>query len=416
MSVAAMALLVALVGCSSTTGQFIDLSVGHNHNCALREDGTAVCWGEGYFQGSSTTPQGKFISITSGADHACALRESGSVVCWLIRDEGQEDVVTAVSGDPARHHHNPHPPKGEVLPPEGHKFVAISAGFGHTCGLLEDGTPICWGSNNKGEASPPSDGKFAAIFAGFESSCGIDEDGTALCWGDVKRSLHTIDGHQFTQLSGGFTDICGLEKSGTVLCWDRYDRERYYPLPDDNLSNIGNHISYAYYQYRCGIRPDGTASCWYSPLGRAPFTLDKIPTDKQFIKVGTGLLHACGLLVDGSISCWGANDYGQGIPPPTLPTPTPVPTDSGICEKDETIYKGSACILTGSLHGDVYKFAVAANSQGILYDDTGRILASQYKIIDESYERIGHGVTYVVIRARANEDGSWEIGMVSQWE
>lgn len=27
----------------------------------------------------------------------------------------------------------------------------------HTCGLQEDGTPVCWGSNGEGRSSPPED-------------------------------------------------------------------------------------------------------------------------------------------------------------------------------------------------------------------------------------------------------------------
>ena len=31
----------------------------------------------------------------------------------------------------------------------------LSAGGAHTCGILEDGTVACWGSNSYGQASPP---------------------------------------------------------------------------------------------------------------------------------------------------------------------------------------------------------------------------------------------------------------------
>jgi len=31
------------------------------------------------------------------------------------------------------------------------KFVSISAGYFHSCGLLENGSAMCWGDNGNGE-------------------------------------------------------------------------------------------------------------------------------------------------------------------------------------------------------------------------------------------------------------------------
>lgn len=36
------------------------------------------------------------------------------------------------------------------------RFVAISSGESHTCGLREDGSAACWGDNDYGQASPPA--------------------------------------------------------------------------------------------------------------------------------------------------------------------------------------------------------------------------------------------------------------------
>ena len=63
------------------------------------------------------------------------------------------------------------------------RFVAISAGADHGCGLLADGGVDCQGSDRFGQSSPPRGETFVAISAGRRHTCGLGEDGVALCWG-----------------------------------------------------------------------------------------------------------------------------------------------------------------------------------------------------------------------------------------
>ena len=73
--------------------------------------------------------------------------------------------------------------------------VAVSAGYSHTCAVLNDGTARCWGSGSDGELG---DGAGAAsstpvvvagsvpwvsIAAGGYHSCARHADGTGECWG-----------------------------------------------------------------------------------------------------------------------------------------------------------------------------------------------------------------------------------------
>ena len=67
---------------------------------------------------------GEAATISSGGGHTCALRFDGSPVCW----EGNF--------------------AGESGPPVKERFVAITAGTDHVCGLRPDGAPVCWGDNN----------------------------------------------------------------------------------------------------------------------------------------------------------------------------------------------------------------------------------------------------------------------------
>ena len=82
--------------------------------------------------------------------------------------------------------------------------------------------------------------------------------------------------------------------------------------PEDIVSSAGNYV--------CGLKPDGTISCWGDPTNQynqyGQFVENKTG---PFIQAAAGWYHACGLKADGSVECWGATppppgsggDHGQ---------------------------------------------------------------------------------------------------------
>ena len=79
---------LALAACSGqpaaspTTERFAAVSAGLVHTCALRTDGSAVCWGDNA-EGQAEPPTGeRFTAVSAGGLHTCALRADGSAVCW----------------------------------------------------------------------------------------------------------------------------------------------------------------------------------------------------------------------------------------------------------------------------------------------------------------------------------------------
>ena len=69
--------------------------------------------------------------ITAGERHTCAIRLDGTPMCWGNNPRGQ----TAA-------------PRDEVL-------TNIYAGGSHTCGIRPDSTPVCWGDNTYDQNWPP---------------------------------------------------------------------------------------------------------------------------------------------------------------------------------------------------------------------------------------------------------------------
>ena len=62
-------------------GEFLSVSAGDNHTCALRTDATVACWGWNG-NGRATPPEGEFTAVSAGGEHTCGVRADGAVVCW----------------------------------------------------------------------------------------------------------------------------------------------------------------------------------------------------------------------------------------------------------------------------------------------------------------------------------------------
>jgi alpha-tubulin suppressor-like RCC1 family protein len=138
------------------SGTFTQISAGGLNTCGLRSDSSITCWSSLY----SVIPSGTFTQISSSLMfHNCALKTDGTAVCWNDNRYGQADV-----------------PSGT--------FTQISAGGAHTCGLKTDGTAVCWGDTSyAGVINVPS-GTFTQLSVGDLHVCGLRNDGSVTCWGN----------------------------------------------------------------------------------------------------------------------------------------------------------------------------------------------------------------------------------------
>ena len=162
---------------------------------------------------------------------------------------------------------------------DGRKFVSLSAGRLHTCGVREDGSIACWGW--PGPATPP-DGEFASVIVGLAHSCGLRTDGTVACWGEDRDGQTKPPAGKFISISSGI--------------------ESY--RDSDTSAND---------EYTCGVRTDGSVICWGADRGRAT------PPGGEFTAISVGGSRSdgaqfCGVRTDGSVACWGNNEDGKATP------------------------------------------------------------------------------------------------------
>lgn len=130
----------------------VAVAAGGNFACALKSNQQVACWGANYAgQLGNNGPTGTSstavlvhnltdaVAITAGAGgHACALKADGSAVCWGSNYFGQLGDGTRTS-------------RGEPVAVAGlENIVSISAGDKATCAVVAGGQVYCWGSAEQG--------------------------------------------------------------------------------------------------------------------------------------------------------------------------------------------------------------------------------------------------------------------------
>jgi alpha-tubulin suppressor-like RCC1 family protein len=250
------------------------ISAGGDHTCVVVNGGNFYCWGKnnhgqlgiGNIENKNIPTLGlsgtyEFTYISSGDTHTCGVVMESfifpNIVCWGNWEDGRLGV--GYSSD----QHTP------VKVKQGEEYIAysISAGFAHTCALVNPGTEsniLCWGKNSSGqlgdgtttqsdlpvEVTFPSLGSTylgTQISAGFNHTCVTADINSpsqlSYCWGEgttgalgngiltnsstpvsIIQNYDDIGGGGYMKISAGNGITCGTadEGSGTAtsaLCW-----------------------------------------------------------------------------------------------------------------------------------------------------------------------------------------------------
>ena len=394
-----------------TPGPFVAVGVGDNTTCGLDNLGQAYCWGSN-FDGQLGTGETTFRvtvphrvsnlpgpakSLVVGTNHQCILTGDGRAYCWGGNGGGQLGTGAAATATGVS------PVSGGLT------FSSLSAGGGYTCGITVEQRAYCWGADGYGELGAgdrsclgtsacyfpapvevAGDLRFVQLSAGRHHTCGVSVDGAGYCWGDndsgqlgnasvpiqcgafpdhlrcVSTSPTPIAGGlKFLRLAAGAYHTCAITSEGAAYCWgltvadpaigatalgnSAYtspklsQRGSRLPVPvsgDLTFREItaGNGVT-------CGLTVDARSVCWgdnnYGQLGRGgidPISttsplMVRMPRTQTAPDVGEDY-HACALATSGRIWCWGGlNFYGElGSEPVSEPAvnailraePTPV--------------------------------------------------------------------------------------------
>ena len=255
----------------------------------------------------SAAPAAGFVAIAAGFGHSCAIRAgSGAIVCW---------------GSNTRHIRNEETEEweeiyvGQADAPAG-SFSAVSAGSRHTCAIRENGAIECWGLNDYGQADAPA-GSFSAVSAGSHHTCAIRENGAIECWGrnSIRVWLAPETYEEFydgraTPPEGSFTAVSAGENHTCAIragsgAIECWGKNEY----GKSSPPAGRFTAIAAGDsHTCAIRDTGEIECWGSSLSGET---DAPSGMFSAISVRGGFArYTCGLRDTGTIECWGSNLYG----------------------------------------------------------------------------------------------------------
>jgi alpha-tubulin suppressor-like RCC1 family protein len=233
--------------------------------------------------------------IAVGGRHACGLVSDGSMLCWGSNAYGAKAGVDS------------------KVP-----MKQLAAGGYHTCGLGRDGSLTCWGGGalEAGQVEGPNADRrtgFTQVAAGNRHTCAIRDDKSLICWGnddDGQVSGPNGDrGHDATQVTGGYAHTCELRSDGTLKCWGR-DLDGCVSGPNGDGGSDFVQIA-AGAQHTCALRTSGRLICWGSGQWVDEVSGPNADMHTNFVQVMTAAYQTCALRDDTSIVCWGDDSAKQ---------------------------------------------------------------------------------------------------------
>jgi len=379
----------------------LKISAGE-HSCLIKNDGAVAgrgslwCWGDNTFGelgigvvSYSEEPQqvllaesnpdkvkNDWISVSAGGVHTCAIKGTGTLYCWGLNNNRQLglDVSVTKSVIPVQIGITENIPRG---------WTKVVVGDFHTCGLREKGVDsnalYCWGENTFGQTGNGKSGlnelqtgpfqvaasiNWVDIALGGKHSCGIQKDpgtgkSTAWCWGQgVKGQVGNntlaratslpvevllpspteLNLVGWTKIATGKNNSCAIRTVGTagnfkdtIWCWgyNKYGQLGIGDIAVVNQATPRQEASSAidwldvksYSDTVCAQKQTKEIYCWGSNVtgqvgnGTSSDTpvLESVTAIvsegveyKDWVLFDVGDNHACGLKPDNKIYCWGS--------------------------------------------------------------------------------------------------------------
>ena len=188
--------------------------------------------------------------LSVGVQHSCGVLENGSAICWGSDPHGQ--LGDGGSSDKYVR------PTNHIVSPDGSPFKSIFAKYHRTCALTFEGNLYCWGYNPNGESG----------------------DGTTNTYKSPTTPVKIPTNRTVETVGMGRSHTCAILDDSSLMCWG-----------SDSWGILGN--------------GDSETSSQYEPVQVA------IPDGRAVKSVGGGQQNTCILLTDGGVMCWGRDHVGQ---------------------------------------------------------------------------------------------------------
>ena len=187
--------------------------------------------------------------------------------------------------------------------------IAISAGYGHTCAILGDGSVWCWGLNQVGEV-----GDGTTVDKNVPTKITLPKPATAIAAGGLFFGAGAYSAH-----------TCAILNDKTLRCWGSNTEGE---LGKGNLSNLVgpqtpsvsnvNEVSVGG-ATTCVVNASNQLYCWgfnsSGQVGNGSTSGAAVPTptliSSAVAHVAVGALHTCAVKTDGNVHCWGSDSFGQ---------------------------------------------------------------------------------------------------------
>jgi alpha-tubulin suppressor-like RCC1 family protein len=285
---------------------------GGDQNIAIGSDNKLRSWGDnengGLGDGSTEDrhePQAlvsahEWLTVSAGERHTLAIATDGSLWAWGWNSWGQVQDKPSGPSDATK--------KTPVQLEAGYKWKAVSAGYGHSLAIREDGSLWAWGYNNGGQVGNGTNGDvytptrvnydtdWVAISAGGFHSLALKADGSLWAWGlnddgqvgdgdivDRWSPVRIGTDNNWVSIAGGEFHSLAIKADGSMWAWGRNQR---------------------------GQLGDGTNTSQSAPelIGAAPNWV-AVAAGGSGSEEGDG--HSMALMADGSLWTWGDNQRGQ---------------------------------------------------------------------------------------------------------